>query len=94
MQQLNLVLPDKENFQLWLKEVKQEIIREIRSEVIENKKPKVEYKTRSEIANTYRISLVTLNERTKEGLPSIKIGKRRLYDPLQVQKYFDENNLK
>jgi|GEM_PF-1388410 len=94
MQHLNLVFPDKEDIQLWLKEVKQELIREIRSEVIETRKPRIEFKTRAEIAQDYRISLVTLHARTKEGLPSVKVGKRRLYDPVQVQKYFDEQSLK
>jgi hypothetical protein len=94
MQQLNLVYPDKEDFQLWLKEIKQDIIREIRSEVLPKEKPRVQYKTRSEIAKDLRISLVTLHNHTVNGLPSVKIGKRRLYDPVQVEKYFEAINSK
>lgn len=94
MQHLNLSLPDKSDFQSWLKDLKQEIIQEIRDEVIAKQKPDVVYRTRSEIAKEFRISLVTLHERTKEGCPSIKVGKRRLYNPAEVEKYFIENGLK
>ena len=90
MQSLNLVLPDKEDFQLWLKEVKLEIIQELRKEVLAEKRKKdVQYLTRKEIASKYKISLVTLHQRTLQGMPSIKVGKRRLYDPEQVEKYLN-----
>jgi hypothetical protein len=91
MQQLNLSLPEKSDFRSWLNEVKQELIAEIKNELVAKQKPEVVYKTRAEIAREFRISLVTLHERTKEGLPSIKVGKRRLYNPLEVQKYFEQH---
>lgn len=94
MQQLNFVLPEKSDFQSWLQEIKLEIIKELRSEVVATKQPEVVYKTRAEIAKEFRISLVTLHERTKEGLPSIKVGKRRLYNPAEVKRYFQEHNYK
>lgn len=94
MQQFNLVLPEKSDFHSWLQEIKQEIIKEIREEVTATKTPKAVYKTRTEIAKEFRISLVTLHERTKEGLPSIKVGKRRLYNPEEVKKYFQQNHYK
>lgn len=94
MQHLNLYLPEKSDFQTWLQDLKQEIIREIKDEVIAKQKPDVVYRTRTEIAKEFRISLVTLHERTKEGCPSIKVGKRRLYNPAEVEKYFIENGLK
>ncbi|HEY0652244.1 MAG TPA: hypothetical protein VGD65_03910 [Chryseosolibacter sp.] len=94
MQHLNVSLPEKSDFQAWLQDLKQEIISEIKNEVLAKQKPNVVYKTRSEIAKEFRISLVTLHERTKEGCPSIKIGKRRLYNPVEVEKYFIENGYK
>lgn len=88
MQSLNLVFPDKEDFKLWLNEVKQELIHEIKREVLTNKEQDSrQYMTRAEIAKKYRISLVSLGKRDKEGLPSIKMGKRRLYDPQLVEAF-------
>lgn len=94
MQQLNLNYPDKEDFRLWFNEAKREILDEVLQVVSSKLKPSVEYKTRQEICEKYHISLVTLHERTKEGLPSFKIGKRRLYNPVEVEKYLNEHNLK
>lgn len=89
MQSLNVVLPDKEDFQRWIREVKQEIILELRKEMILEKKAEPEYLTRKEIAQRYKISLVTLHMRTVQGMPSIKVGKRRLYNPIEVEKYLN-----
>jgi hypothetical protein len=94
MQHLNVYLPDKTDFQSWIQEIKAEIIKELKDEMSSKKEIKPVYKTRAEIAREFRISLVTLHERTKEGLPSIKIGKRRLYESAAVQKYFAENHYK
>ena len=94
MQQLNLSYPDKEDFKLWFNEAKKEILDEVMQVVSSKIKPPIEYKTRQEICEKYHISLVTLHERTKEGLPSLKIGKRRLYNFAEVEKYLDEYNLK
>ena len=94
MQQLNVFLPEKSDFQKWIEDIKHEIIREIKEEVLAKQKPDVVYKTRNEIAKEFRISLVTLHERTKEGCPSIKVGKRRLYNSVEVEKYFIENGYK
>jgi prophage antirepressor-like protein len=90
MQQLSVLLPEKADFQLWLKEVKQEILQEIRKEAQAENKTQTEYLTRKEIAKKYKISLVTLHQRTIQGMPSIKIGGRRLYNPIEVEKYLTE----
>jgi hypothetical protein len=50
--------------------------------------------TRKEMAEKLRICLATLNKHTNEGLPSKRVGKRRLYDPFEVAKYFKDKNLK
>jgi Helix-turn-helix domain len=87
MQSLNVVLPDKEDFQRWIKEVKQEIILELRKEIVFEREPEPEYLTRKEIAERFKISLVTLHHLTVRGLPSLKVGKRRVYDCKAVEKY-------
>lgn len=94
MTHLNLNLPDKEDFRMWLMEVKNEMLQEIRREVSEKSKPQLRYITRKEIAIKYKISLVTLHALTTNGMPSIKVGKRRLYDPDEVEKYFENINKK
>jgi hypothetical protein len=52
------------------------------------------YLTRAEIALRFRISLPTLHKHTKNGLPSIKIGKRRIYNLQVVEHYLDSMNKK
>ncbi|MCA6381195.1 MAG: helix-turn-helix domain-containing protein [Cytophagales bacterium] len=93
MQHLQIQFPDQNDVKSLLKEVKLELLKEVQALEI-SKEPKVEYLTRQEIANKYRISLPTLHKHTTSGLPSIKIGKRRIYDPVEVAKYFKEKNLK
>jgi hypothetical protein len=87
MQSLNVVLPDKEDFQRWIAEVKQEIILELRKEMVLRKDSEPKYLTRKEIAAKFKISLVTLHNLTTKGLPSLKVGKRRVYDYKSVETY-------
>lgn len=89
MQQLNFALPDKEDIHRWLKEIKQEIIIELKKEMSVEKKSDIQYLTRAQMAKKFQISLVSLHHRTAQGLPSIKIGSRRLYDPIEVEKYLN-----
>lgn len=100
MQQLSLIQTDE--LKLLIKEASRESVEELfqkflgeyRNKFGPKEKPPINYKTRHEIAKDLRISLVTLHQHTLNGLPSIKIGKRRLYDPVQVQKYFELINAK
>lgn len=93
MQHLQIQFPDQNDVKSLLKEVKLELLKEVQALEI-SKEAKVEYMTRQEIANKYRISLPTLHKHTVCGLPSIRIGKRRLYNPIEVTKYFEAKNLK
>lgn len=73
-----------------LDKMKHDIIQEL-SQNIGRKKETPEYLTRNEICTRYRISLVTLHSlTTKMKIPSIKVGKRRLYEAQQIEKYFNE----
>ncbi|HEV8515129.1 MAG TPA: hypothetical protein VGQ59_17730 [Cyclobacteriaceae bacterium] len=72
-----------------LNRLKQEIIAELKS-IIDNSKEEPKYLTRFEVSQKYRISLVTLHSLTvKMKLNSIKIGKRRLYESGQLDRYFN-----
>jgi excisionase family DNA binding protein len=95
MQNLNVVLPEKEDFQRWIREVKQEILLELRKEITVEREHEPEYLTREEMSKKYRISLVTLNSLTvKMKIPSIKVGKRRLFEKKTVENYFNSKILK
>jgi hypothetical protein len=68
---------------------KRDIINEI-LQTISEKKEEPKYLTRNEICSRYRISLVTLHSlTTKLKIPSIKVGKRRLYESHEIEKYFN-----
>lgn len=90
----NLQLPSLDD----LEELFNRLIKEQSGKIVATPKPTESpisnLLTRIELAKKLSISLPTLNKHTKEGLPSIRIGKRRLYDPFEVAKYFKEKNLK
>ncbi len=91
MQQL--IVADSLEFQADLQrkldKLKQEIIAEVKN-TIDNKKEEPKYLTRFEVSQKYRISLVTLHSLTvKMKLNSIKIGKRRLYEAGQLDRFFN-----
>lgn len=98
MQQLLIV--DRNDLRSMLEEIaeklrKSDITKESASKK-ETAKRKV-YLTRREVSKMLNISLVTLGKRQREGLPSIVIGKRRLYDLEAVEKYIESiqiNNIK
>lgn len=87
MANLSVEFPDKDDFYRWLKEAFKELMLETETKKSNPIKPPVEYKTIEELAAQLRVTKVTLNKRRKEGLPSVKIGHRRLYDPVEVEKY-------
>lgn len=89
MQHLTITFPDKEDISLLIKDAIRELIPEIsKQSSLERKLP--EYLTRAEIVKKYHISLVTLHNHTKQGLPSIKIGKRRLYSCDVIEGHFNK----
>ncbi len=93
MQHLQIQFPDHNDVKSLLKEVKLELLQEV-TFLKTQKDPETEYMTRQETAKKYRISLPTLHKHTINGLPSIRIGKRRLYNTVEVANYFKTKNLK
>lgn len=90
MQHLQIQLPDQEDFKVLLKSIKQELLQEFKR--TSEKKDEDKFLTRSEVAAKYRISLPTLNKHLHCGLPSFRVGKRRLFKPTEVEKYFAHKN--
>lgn len=90
MQHLQIQLPDHEDLKVLLSSLKQEILKEFQN--TSKKKEEDKFLTRSEVATKYRISLPTLNKHLHCGLPSFRVGKRRLFRPVEVAKYFADKN--
>jgi len=87
MRNISFNFPDEEEISRLIKDAVRELIPELkRQQVLEKPSPK--YLTRQEVVEIYHISLVTLHNHTKLGLPSIKIGKRRLYSCEVIEKHF------
>lgn len=50
------------------------------------------YVTIVELAENLKVTEQTIRNWMKEGLPSIKIGRARRYEPEAVQKWIDDQN--
>ncbi len=94
MQQQTIIYPETEDIKLWVRQAFLELLQDFRKEINSEQNPHYEYKTRKDIALQYKISLVTLNKLTRDGLPSVKMGKRRLYRPIDVYNYLHKKNIK
>lgn len=90
----NLQLPSLDDFEQLFHRLIKEQSGKIEATSKPTESPVSNLLTRKEMAEKLRICLATLNKHTKEGLPSRRVGKRRLYDPFEVAKYFKEKNLK
>ena len=51
-------------------------------------------KTKKEIAEYFSVSVTTIDNRMKKGLPYIKIGKSVRFDIEEVINWFKENTIK
>jgi hypothetical protein len=97
MQNLNVALPDKEDFKAWFKEIWKEVKPEFMHELIKEarqEEPKVKYYTREEICNILHITGPTLKKRERDGMPATVIGKRKLYNLEAVEKFLKEKSYK
>jgi len=68
----NLIIITESNFKKWVKEAVNECVLGTNQAVPENPKAEDELQNREEIAKLLRISLVTLTDWVKCGLPSHK----------------------
>jgi len=92
MMNYNFQLPTEEDFHKLFQKVIESALEKLQKKEPASHIQLPDYMTRSETAVKCRMSLPTLNKHTKSGLPSVKIGKLRLYDPVKVKEYFDRKN--
>ena len=94
MRNITINFPDKEEINLLIKNALIDLLPDIAKRSEQQGPPAVQYLTRSEVISKYKISMVTLHTHTVNGLPSIKVGRRRLYDSSVVENYFHKKKLK
>ena len=89
----NLIIITESDFKKWVKEAVNECILEANQAVQDNPKSIDGLLNRDEIANFLRISLVTLTDWVKRGLPSQKQRGRVSFDKEEVLSYIREKKI-
>ena len=87
-----LFIPTENDFKRWVKEAMKEYLVEHLQQPSNFFKPEDDLLNRKEIAKFLRISLVTLTDWMKRGLPSHKQGGRIYFDKREVLDYIKEKN--
>ena len=89
-----LFIPNENDFKKWVKEAVKESVQDILSnEKMKDREPD-DLLNRKEIANFLRISLVTLTDWIKRGLPSHKQRGRVYFMKSEVLDYIKENKMR
>lgn len=87
-------IPSESDFKKWIKEAVQESINEyLKAKTFENPENNQLY-NRKEIAAHLRISLVTLTDWMKRGLPSHRQRGRLYFDKKEVMDYIKDKKLR
>lgn len=87
-------IPTENDFKRWIKEAVKELIEERESHQHQNISQEEKLFNRKEIANFLRISLVTLNDWIKRGLPSHKQRGRIYFDKKEVLEYIKARKIR
>jgi Helix-turn-helix domain len=87
-------IPTEHDFKRWVKEAVNEYLQEYLQTSISKKEDEDCLLNRNEIAKFLRISLVTLTDWTKRGLPSHPQGGRVYFDRKEVLDYIKEKKLR
>ena len=89
-----LFIPNENDFRRWIREAMKECLETmpIKSTVQPDKPEEEPLLTRKEIAHMFRISLVTLHEWMKQGLPSHKQGGRVYFLRSEVMAYLKQKS--
>lgn len=89
-----LFIPNENDFRRWIREAMKECLETMPLKTTsEPAKPEEEpLLTRKEVAYLFRISLVTLHEWMKQGLPSHKQGGRVYFVRSEVMAYIKQKN--
>jgi Helix-turn-helix domain len=88
-----LFIPNENDFKRWVKEAIQEFFQDGKPQNVQNNSGEEELLNRKEIAKFLRVSLVTLTDWIKRGLPCHKQRGRVYFDKFEVVNYIKENKM-
>ena len=85
-----LFIPNENDFKRWVKEAVKDFFEDFTKEQLKKKQNDEDLLNRKEIAKFLRVSLPTLTDWIKRGLPSHKQRGRVYFDKCEVIKYIKE----
>ena len=88
-----LFIPNENDFKRWIKEAVKDFFQDFTKKELKDKQIQEGLLNRKEIAKFLRVSLPTLTDWIKRGLPSYKQGGRVYFDKTEVIKYIKENKM-
>lgn len=88
-----LFIPNENDFKRWIKEAVKDFFQDFTEKELKEKHNGEDLFNRKEIAKFLRISLPTLTDWIKRGLPSHKQRGRVYFDKTEVIKYIKENKI-
>lgn len=88
-----LIIPTENDFKRWIKEAVQEFFQDAKATEIRDNSSEEGLLNRKEIAKFLRVSLVTLTDWMKRGLPCHKQRGRVYFDKSEVINYIKENKM-
>lgn len=88
-----LFIPNEKDFKRWIKEAVKDFLNEFTKEELMDERKEENLLNRKEIAKFLRVSLPTLTDWIKRGLPSHKQRGRVYFDKTEVIKYIKENKI-
>lgn len=88
-----LFIPNENDFKRWIKEAVKDFLQEFTKEELRDELKKENLLNRKEIVKFLRVSLPTLTDWIKRGLPSHKQRGRVYFDKTEVIKYIKKNKI-
>ena len=88
-----IFIPNENDFKRWIKEAVKDFLQEFTIKELKDEQNEEDLFNRNEIAKFLRVSLPTLTDWIKRGLPSHKQRGRVYFDKAEVIKYIKENKM-
>ena len=88
-----LFIPNENDFKTWIKEAVKDFLQEFTKKELKSEQNEEDLLNRKEIAKFLRVSLPTLTDWIKRGLPSHKQRGRVYFDKTEVIQYIKENKI-
>ena len=88
-----LFIPNENDFKRWIKEAVKDFLQEFIKKELKDGQNEEDLLNRKEIAKFLRVSLPTLTDWIKRGLPSHKQRGRVYFDKSEVIQYIKENKI-